>query len=70
MQLERLTTRLAGAALGMVALGATAIAQDMPGEGVTVRPAASTIAEESFQAELMARGPKELGYDMGPASEL
>ena len=70
MQLERLTTRLAGAGLGMVALGATALAQDMPGEGVTVRPAASTIAEETFQAELVARGLKELGYEVEPMSEL
>lgn len=70
MQLKRLTARLAGAGLGMVALAATAVAQDMPGEGVTVRPAMSTIAEETFQAELVARGLKELGYDVQPPSEL
>ena len=70
MRLERLKTKLAAAGFGMVALGATALAQDMPGEGVTVRPAASTIAEENFQAELVARGLKELGYDVQPVSEL
>ena len=70
MQLQRPTVRLAGAALGMLALSAMAAAQDMPGEGVTVRPAVSTIAEEGFQAELVVRGLKELGYDVQPPSEL
>lgn len=71
MRMARLTTGLAGAALGILALAATpATAQDKPGAGVTVRPAASTIAEENFQAELVARGLKELGYDVQPMSEL
>jgi glycine betaine/proline transport system substrate-binding protein len=70
MQLAKLATKLAGAGFGLVALGATAIAQDRPGEGVTVRPAVSNIAEEIFQAELVARGLQELGYDVQPFSEL
>lgn len=70
MQLAGLTTKLAGAGLGVIALAATAIAQDLPGEGVTVRPAVSNIAEELFQAELTARGLKDLGYDVQPFSEL
>src|SRR5262245_19664307 len=70
MLFELLTTRLAGAALGIMTLGAVAVAQDMPGKGVTVRPAASTIAEEGFQAQLVARGLKELGFDVQPPSEL
>jgi hypothetical protein len=48
MHLKHLTTKLAGASIGIMALSATSIAQDMPGEGVAVRPAASTIAEENF----------------------
>jgi glycine betaine/proline transport system substrate-binding protein len=70
MHLRHLTTKLAGASLGIMALSAAAMAQDMPGEGVTVRPAASTIAEENFQAELVGQGLKELGYDVQPVSEL
>jgi glycine betaine/proline transport system substrate-binding protein len=70
MQLARLTTKLAGAGLSAIAACSIASAEDMPGEGVTVRPAASTIAEENFQVELVARGLKELGYDVEPASEL
>lgn len=35
-----------------------------------MRPAVSTIAEEGFQAELVLRGLKELGYDVQPPSEL
>lgn len=70
MQLERLTTRLAGAGLSVIALCSTAFAQDLPGEGVTVRPAMSNIAEETFQAELVARGLTELGYEVEPISEL
>ena len=41
MQLAGLTTKLAGAGFGMVTLGATAIAQDMPGEGALLHPCVS-----------------------------
>jgi hypothetical protein len=41
MQLAGLTTKLAGAGFGMVTLGATAIAQDMPGEGALLHSCVS-----------------------------
>ncbi|MCT4684474.1 MAG: glycine betaine/L-proline ABC transporter substrate-binding protein ProX [Roseicyclus sp.] len=47
-----LTTILAGAAG----------AQDMPGEGVTVRPVIGLIAEEYFQSRIIFRALEDLGY--------
>lgn len=54
-----------GTAMALV-LALPAFAQDKPGEGVTVRPVASPIAEEQFQARLIYKGLEELGYTVEP----
>ena len=79
-RMQRNTERKPGAGRGtwraMLAavLGATltaggAVAQDLPGEGVKVRPLMSNIVEELFQAMLVKRGLEELGYDVQPITE-
>lgn len=60
---------LAAAGLGMAVAG-SALAQDMPGEGVTVTPLKSSIAEETFQTLLVMKALEELGYDVEDISEL
>ncbi|MBM9594069.1 glycine betaine/L-proline ABC transporter substrate-binding protein ProX [Roseitranquillus sediminis] len=60
---------LAAAGLGL-ATGGTALAQDMPGEGVTVTPLKSSIAEETFQTLLVTKALEELGYEVEDISEL
>jgi glycine betaine/proline transport system substrate-binding protein len=54
-----------GTALAVV-LALPAFAQDKPGAGVTVRPVASPIAEELFQARIVYKGLEELGYTIEP----
>lgn len=49
-------------ALTLSLLGAPLFAQDMPGEGVTVRPLVSNIAEELFQARILMTALSDLGY--------
>jgi glycine betaine/proline transport system substrate-binding protein len=48
---------------------ASAADASMPGKGVVVKPIKSSIAEESFQTELVMRGLKDLGYDVKPFKE-
>lgn len=48
----------------------SASAEQMPGEGIEVRPATSNVAEEMFQALIVARGLEELGYDVQPITEM
>ena len=55
-----LTTALA------LVLALPALAQDKPGEGVTIRPVASPIAEELFQARIVYKGLEALGYTIEP----
>lgn len=42
----------------------------LPGNGVRVIPAKTTLAEETFQTLLVARGLQQLGYSVGPIQEL
>ena len=37
-------------------------AADLPGKGITVKPAQSTISEETFQTLLVSRALEKLGY--------
>ena len=53
---------IAAAGLGLSFAGG-ALAQDTPGEGVTVIPLKSSIAEETFQTVLVMKALEELGYD-------
>lgn len=54
----------------MAATAATAIAQDLPGKGVVVKPVKSSIAEETFQTLLVGRALQKLGYEVQPISEV
>ncbi len=47
-----------------------ATAADQPGKGVTVQPIKSSIAEETFQTELVMRALSDLGYDVQPFKEI
>ncbi len=47
-----------------------AFAADLPGKGVVVKPLQSTIAEETFQTELVNRALQKLGYDVQPTGEV
>ena len=43
-------------------------AADLPGKGITVQPIQSTISEESFQTQLVARALEKLGYTVNKTS--
>lgn len=47
-----------------------AVAADLPGKGVTVQPVQSTVAEETFQTLLVARGLEALGYEVKDIQEV
>lgn len=61
---------LAAAAGLSLALAGTAAAQELPGEGVTVTPLKSSIAEETFQTLLVMKALEELGYEVEDIKEL
>lgn len=42
----------------------------LPGQGVTVQPIKSSIAEETFQTELVSQALEDLGYDVQPFKEI
>ena len=52
-----------------LALALPATAQEMPGKGVTVRPAEGTNIEEKFQHRIVYRALEELGYRVAEPSE-
>ncbi|CAH0212161.1 glycine betaine/L-proline ABC transporter substrate-binding protein ProX [Erwinia aphidicola] len=45
-------------------------AADLPGKGITVKPAQSTITEETFQTLLVSRALEKLGYTVDDPSEV
>lgn len=53
-------------AIAMLMLASPSFANDKPGEGVTVRPVASPIAEEQFQARIIYKALQDLGYTVEP----
>ncbi|MCF8481243.1 MAG: glycine betaine/L-proline ABC transporter substrate-binding protein ProX [Rhodospirillum sp.] len=57
-------------ALSSTLVTGTALAEDMPGKGVSVTPLKSSIAEETFQTELVNKALEELGYDVQPIQEI
>lgn len=63
MKTFALTTAMA------LALAVPALAQDRPGEGVTVRPIVSTQIEEFFQHRILFRALEDLGYTVEEPSE-
>lgn len=60
----------AGLVAATAATAVTAIAQDLPGKGVVVKPVKSSIAEETFQTLLVGRALQKLGYEVKPISEV
>lgn len=50
-------------------LSSAAMAQEMPGEGVTVRPVIGLIAEEYFQSRILFRALEDLGYEVAEPLE-
>ncbi|MEL7290479.1 MAG: glycine betaine/L-proline ABC transporter substrate-binding protein ProX [Pseudomonadota bacterium] len=57
-------------ALSTLALSASVSASELPGEGVTVQPVQSTVAEETFQTLIVNRALEELGYEVQPTKEV
>ncbi|RPE02353.1 proline/glycine betaine ABC transporter substrate-binding protein ProX [Candidatus Pantoea deserta] len=65
----RKTAPLLAAVLTTLAV-AQVSAADLPGKGITVKPAQSTIAEEGFQTLLVGRALEKLGYTVEKPSEI
>ncbi len=60
-------------ATGLVATSAfasTAWAEKLPGEGITVQPVQSTVAEETFQTLIVNKAMEALGYNVLPSKEV
>jgi glycine betaine/proline transport system substrate-binding protein len=70
MRTETLKTLLQTTVLaaGLVTAGASGAAS-LPGEGKTVQPLKSSIAEETFQTLLVTKALERLGYDIEPIKE-
>jgi len=67
-----LGTMLGGLLFGAIACGNTTTesSSDLPGEGITVTPAHSSLLEERFQTEIINKALEELGYETEMAKEL
>lgn len=62
-------TTLTAALAASTFLGTAALAQEMPGEGTTVRPVIGLIAEEYFQSRILFRALEDLGYEVAEPLE-
>ncbi|MCD1618009.1 glycine betaine/L-proline ABC transporter substrate-binding protein ProX [Salipiger marinus] len=60
---------LFGALAASTTLVGAALAQDRPGEGVTVRPVIGLITEEYFQSRILFRALEDLGYTVATPLE-
>ncbi|KAA5605160.1 glycine betaine/L-proline ABC transporter substrate-binding protein ProX [Roseospira marina] len=69
---SRVSLRGVAVAAGLTTalMAGSAMAQSMPGEGVTVVPLKSSIAEETFQTMLVMKALEDLGYDVEDIKEL
>ncbi|SJN55302.1 Glycine betaine-binding periplasmic protein precursor [Vibrio ruber DSM 16370] len=47
-----------------------ALAENLPGEGITVQPVQSTVAEETFQTLIVNKAMEALGYTVLPTKEV
>jgi glycine betaine/proline transport system substrate-binding protein len=71
MRIASFATRLkAGIAACALLLTANGNAASLPGEGVSVQPLKSSIAEETFQTLLVMKALERLGYDVQPIKEI
>jgi len=60
----------AGIAASIFTWAAPIAAASLPGEGVSVQPLKSSIAEETFQTLLVMKALERLGYDVKPIKEI
>lgn len=58
------------AAAALFCSGATLMAAELPGKGVSVQPLKSSIAEETFQTLLVMKALEKLGYEVEPIKEI
>lgn len=71
MQHSTLTGHLkTGIATGLLFAATSLNAASLPGEGVTVQPLKSSIAEETFQTMLVMKALERLGYEVEPIKEI
>ncbi len=69
--LKKISTGAAIAVTSSMLLASTAFADDMkPGEGVDVQPLKSSIAEETFQTQIVMKALEQLGYNVKPIQEI
>ncbi|CAH1608402.1 glycine betaine ABC transporter periplasmic binding protein ProX [Vibrio jasicida] len=61
---------LTAGTLATMAFSTQALANDLPGKGVSVQPVQSTVAEETFQTLIVNRALEALGYDVQPTKEV
>lgn len=57
-------------ALTMSLVATPLLAQDKPGEGITVRPIINLIIEEAFPGRVLIRALEDLGYDVAEPQEV
>ena len=57
-------------AAGLLTLGLTTQAAELPGKGVKVQPLQSALTAETFQTLLVSRALQKLGYDVSPIKEV
>ncbi|RJX71420.1 proline/glycine betaine ABC transporter substrate-binding protein ProX [Vibrio sinensis] len=58
------------AAIASTAVSTSVWAEKLPGEGVSVQPVQSTVAEETFQTLIVNRALEALGYDVQDTKEV
>ncbi|WP_413282848.1 glycine betaine/L-proline ABC transporter substrate-binding protein ProX [Vibrio sp. MA40-2] len=46
------------------------LAEKLPGEGISIQPIQSTVAEETFQTLVVNKALEQLGYDVNPTKEV
>ena len=57
-------SKLAVSIVSTLAVSTNVWAAGLPGEGVSVQPVQSSVAEETFQTLIVNRALEELGYDV------
>lgn len=57
-------------AIFLSVVSAPVLADKLPGEGITVQPVQSTIAEETFQTLIVNKAMEALGYQVLPTKEV
>ena len=70
MKTPNFKTLTAGLAALALSVSPMALAQSMPGKGVTVRPVEGTNPEEKFQHRIVYRGLEKLGYEVAEPQEV